>query len=232
MVYPFRLPLCWRRLTSWKMRTSLFYMELQMVRFCPILCWVHSCVYFFTSNFNVWLCFGQSAGTLSAQRWAPEPAGEGGCQLLAAAVPRRGPHLERAAQHPALPAHSGELPPNLLEAQRPPRSHRGWRGRRWLNPEPLPFFWKDSYGLYAILCINLGRIIRHKRTGVGTKHIRSPPTTSGQIDVLYTLLHTIISAVILYVWGAVCLQNSLEMMWTRRLMILPKVYKDFKTCMS
>lgn len=97
---------------------------------------------------------------------------------------------------------------------------------------PFPSSGRTLLGLYAILCITLGRITRHKSTGVGTKHIRSPPTTSGKIDVLYTLLHTIISAVILYFWGAVCLQNSLELMWTRRLMILPKVYNDFKTCMS
>lgn len=56
-----------------------------------------------------------------------------------------------------------------------------------------------SKRLYAILCITLGWIIWHKRTGVGTKHIRSPPTT--KIDVWYTLLHTIISTVTLYVWG-------------------------------
>lgn len=86
----------------------------------------------------------KSEGTLPAQRWAPEPTGEGGSQLLAAAVPGRGPHPERAAQHPALPADSGELPPDLLEAQHPDRAHRGWRGRRWLSAEVLHFFWKES----------------------------------------------------------------------------------------
>lgn len=62
---------------------------------------------------------------------------------------------------------------------------------------PLPFFWKDSF--QTVCHLTLGQITRHKSTGVGTKHIRSPPTTSGKFDVLYTLLHTIISAVILYV---------------------------------
>lgn len=86
---------------------------------------------------------GQSEGTLPAQRWAPEPTGEGRSQLFTAAVPRRGPHLEGSTQHPALPADSGELLPKLLEAQHLRRSYRGWWGRRWLSPEPLAFFSKD-----------------------------------------------------------------------------------------
>lgn len=36
----------------------------------------------------------------------------------------------------------------------------------------------------------------------------------------------------LYVQDFICLPNSLKMMWTRRLQILTKVYKYFKTCMS
>lgn len=64
---------------------------------------------------------------------------------------------------------------------------------------PFPSSGRTLLDLYAILCITLGRITRHKSTGVGTKHIRSPLLTSGKFDVLYTLLHTIISAVILYV---------------------------------
>lgn len=147
MVYLLRLRLCWRRLTNWKMRTSSFYMELQMVRFCSTSCWKFILVVVFPV-YSVCACvcvyFGQSEGTLSAQCWAPEPTGEGRSQLLTTAVPRRGPHLEGSAQHPALPADSCELPPKLLEAQHLPRSYRGWGRRRWLRPEPLAFFLKDS----------------------------------------------------------------------------------------
>lgn len=45
-----------------------------------------------------------------------------------------------------------------------------------------------SKRLYAILCITLGWIIWHKRTGVGTKHIRSPPTTKNWCMV-YLVAH-------------------------------------------
>lgn len=69
----------------------------------------------------------------------------------------------------------------------------------WAQSSPSFLKERTLFGLYAILCITLGQITRHKSTGVGTKHIRSPPTTSGKLNVLYTLLHTIISAVILYV---------------------------------
>lgn len=85
-----------------------------------------------------------SKGTLPAQRWTPESSGEGGGQLLTAAVSRWGAHPERAPQHQTLPADNGELPPNLLEAQAPPRYHRGWRGGRWLSPNFLFLsFWRD-----------------------------------------------------------------------------------------
>lgn len=132
----FRLPLCWRTLTSWKMRISLFYMELQMVRICSTFsCKFSLACIFFHFSFELLCVFCQSKGTLPAQCWAPEPTGEGGSQLLSAIIPRRGPHPERATQHQALPADSSELPTELLETQRPPRYHRGWRGGRWLSSE-------------------------------------------------------------------------------------------------
>lgn len=51
---------------------------------------------------------------------------------------------------------------------------------------------------------------------VGTKTMPSPPVTSGgKMDVLlYKVLRTIISAVLLYVRGLVRLQNPPQMMWT------------------
>lgn len=86
----------------------------------------------------------KSKGPLPAQCGASEPTGEGGGQLLPAAVPRRGPHSERAPQHPALPADSGQLLPKLPEAKRLPRTCGGWRGGRWLSPESLASLLKAS----------------------------------------------------------------------------------------
>lgn len=65
------------------------------------------------------------------------------------------------------------------------------------NQSPFPSSGRTLLGLYAILCITLGRITRHKSTGVGTKHIRSPPTTSGKIDV-FLLLYCMFEALFVY----------------------------------
>lgn len=128
-------------------------------------------------------CLGvcNSQGTLPAQCWAPEPSSEGWSKLLTAAVPGRGPRPERATQHPALPADSGELPPNLLEAHRSPRSHRRRRGGRRLSLEiPFPSCGRMLQGCTPFYAFTLGRSSRHTSTRVGTKHIRSPPITCGK----------------------------------------------------
>lgn len=176
--------------------------------------------------------FGQSEGTLPAQCWAPEPTGEGGSQLLTAAVPWRGPRPERAAQHPALPADSGELPPDLLEAQRRPRSRRVRRGRRRLSPETLPFFRKVSLWTVCHFMHYLGSDYQAQehRSGDQAHQITSYDFWKNWCTV-YLVAHNY------FCCYTVCLRpclftNSLEMMWTGRLLILPAVYKDFKTCMS
>lgn len=93
----------------------------------------------------------------------------------------------------------------------------------WIQ-RTLAFFSKDSprdsLPFYAFPWVWLPGAGAQER---GTKFIRSPPASSGKIDVWYALLHTIISTVLLYV----CLQNSLWMMWTKRLQNLPNVFNDF-----
>lgn len=99
----------------------------------------------------------------------------------------------------------------------------------WIQ-RSLAFFSKDSprdcLPFYAFPWVWLPGTGAQER---GTKLIRSPPASSGKIDVWYALLHTIISTVSLYV----CLQKSRWMMWTKRLRNLPNVFDDFKNgCME
>lgn len=72
----------------------------------------------------------------------------------------------------------------------------------------------------AVSRSTLGQVTTRKSRGEwGPKTITSPPVTSGKMDVLYKVLRTIISAVLLYVRGSVCLQNLPQMMWSERPLI-------------
>lgn len=94
----------------------------------------------------------------------------------------------------------------------------------------LPTSWMTLPGLYAILCITLGWSTRHKSTGAGTKHIRSPHATSGKFGVwLKIAAHNYFP---LYIQKSVCLQNTVETKWTRRLLILLKVYSFKHACLN
>lgn len=103
-------------------------------------------------------CLSPSEGPLPAQCWAPEPTGEDRRQLFTAAVPRRGPHLERPTQPPAFQTDGGQLLSELLEAKPLPGTYRGWWWwwRWWLNPQALWILPIDSFRTRCHLMHYLG----------------------------------------------------------------------------
>lgn len=112
-------------------------------------------------------CLFQSEGALPAQRWAPEPPGEDRRQLLAAAVPGRGPHPERSTQRPAFQTDGGQLLSELLEANPLPGAYRGGGWWRWrLNPKAPWILLIDSSGTRCHLmhCLGLEYMAQEHRS--------------------------------------------------------------------
>lgn len=101
-----------------------------------IITWAPHLTYGQTCQYKPLSC---SEGTLSAQCGAPQPTGEDRRQLLTAAVPRRGPHLERSTQRPAFQTDGGQLLSQLPKAKPLSGTYRRWRRRRWLNT------WKELF---------------------------------------------------------------------------------------
>lgn len=183
------------RSTSWKMRASLFYMELQMVSFCPSMSWEVILGVIFSPLISLDFCvakarvhFQHSAELLNRlvkveANYSLQLYPDEGHILR---DPRSIQHFQRTVVNyfQSCLKHSIFLDPIEDDDEEDD----------WAR-SPLPSSWRTLLGLYAILCITLGRITRHKSTGVGTKHIGSPPATSGKTDIWYTLLQTIIFTV-------------------------------------
>lgn len=145
----------------------------------------------------MYVCVFKSKGPLPAQCGASEPSGEGGGQLLPAAVPRWGPHSERSAQHPALPADSGQLLPKLPEAKHLPRTCGGWRGGWWLSPKFHAFLLKAS--LWTVCHLHqLGSDCQAHGPNSRKQAHPITPENPGTL-VCFSLLQTLIYTVLRYI---------------------------------